>query len=334
MRVLLVTSDREQCGIREWGRMLQEELAKLEVEVVEYPHPGWPAGGPSLPPELGTFDIVHVNHHAALHASLTPDLVRYMQSIGWKVVVTQHDTFETSQIMQERGFEAWISADAWVTHELVQGLQYCTPGNPDTARFKTYFVPQGVPAAPGVPIYVPPSINDAEVPCLGLFGFDFPWKNFDLAVSVAAQAGWQVLILSPGASPERVAHWRSYGAQVGCITEYLPTPEVVRYLAGCTATAFLYTCGNSGTSGAIRLGLAARRPLVAFKCRQFRDLYDKLGVWWADGEDELADFLEMIRDPAIAEVQVKLVSQTAEEMSWARVAQRYKEIYERVLELR
>lgn len=330
MRVLMVTSDREQCGIREYGRMLQAAIRSVDVEIEEFPHPDRHALSSAIHDDgldLKSYDLLFVNHHAALCASWTAEYVKSLQDAGIRVVVTQHDTFETSQIMQERGFECWISADAWVTHELVQGLQYCTPGNPDTARYRTYFVPQGVPAAP-------PATQLFEKPTLGLFGFDFPWKNFDLALKVAGEAGWGVRLLAPGATDDRVAAWQEMLPGVSIERRYLHTAEVVRELASCWATAFLYTCGNSGTSGAIRLGLAARRPVVAFKCRQFRDLYDKLGVWWADGEDELADFLEMIRDPAIQEVQVKLVSQTAEEMSWARVAQRYKEIYERVLELR
>ena len=36
---------------------------------------------------------------------------------------------------------------------------------------------------------------------------------------------------------------------------------MVAALSVCTATAFLYECHNSGTSGAIRLGIAALKPV-------------------------------------------------------------------------
>lgn len=314
MRVLLVTSDRDRCGIREWGRMLIPELEALGVVVDEYPDPDYMALERQLG-KLAAYDLVHVNHHAALHSSWTAERVALLQTFGVRVVVTQHDTFETLQVMLERGFPDFRCAGALVTHELVEGLEYDREGR----RSRVYYVQQGVPDAP------PATTPSARV--LGLFGFDFPHKNFDLAFRVAAEAGWAPLLISAGITPERQAELRAIHPQAVIVDAYPPQEEVVARLASCTATAFLATGGNSGTSATIRTGLAARRPLVAFKCRQFRDLYDTDGIWWANGEEDLREFLEMVEDPAIQEVQTARIRRLADSLSWGLVARKYLDIY-------
>ncbi len=108
------------------------------------------------------------------------------------------------------------------------------------------------------------------------------------------------------------------------------------HLTGCDATAFCYACANSGTSGAIRLGLAARKPLIAFAgCRQFRDLsrfdwYDPPPlplddrIRWCYGFDSLPQVLEQIPlqrvDPGIVAI--------AERDSWVRQGQKYAVIFQ------
>lgn len=262
------------------------------VEYLEYPHPDM------MIEKLEPGSIVHVNHHAALHASWTAARVALLQAQDVKVIVTQHDTFETWDIMRERGLTDFTGADALVVHEPVEGIM---------DRGNVHLIWQGVLDLPGS------KSERHEKPTLGLFGFDFPWKNFDLARKIAAEAGWEVMKFGP---PE----------------SYHASEEVVRLLSRCWATAFLYQTGNSGTSAAIRFGLAARRPLVAFKCRQFRDLYDYPGIFWAEDEDDVAEFLELVRDDKDAREGMELaVETTADALDWEKVAARYKEIYTRVL---
>ncbi len=77
--------------------------------------------------------------------------------------------------------------------------------------------------------------------------------------------------------------------------------SVVAWLTACDATAFLYLNANTGTSGAIRMGIAARRPMLATDpdvCRQFRDLKDVglstgSGISWLDDLSPDAVTLEL-----------------------------------------
>jgi hypothetical protein len=56
----------------------------------------------------------------------------------------------------------------------------------------------------------------------------------------------------------------------------------------------MYECHNTGTSGAIRLGIAALKPVYALKgCRQFRDLIEEYpyGCTWASSWGTLEAWL-------------------------------------------
>ena len=256
VRVLLVTSDRDECGIREHSRMLMEHLPG-DIQVVEYPHPN------EIPSLLdGRYDIVHVDHHAALHSGWKPEHVRAIQNQGVKVVVTQHDTLETFTLMQERGFQDFRCADALVVHEPVEGLD----------ESNVHYIRQGVPPGPTDFRLIGKHALYRERPIVGTVGFPFPWKNYDLLCSLTGEAEWGVLLIAPGATVEQCQRWQELNPMTEVIPQFLPRQEVVNYLGSCTATAFVYGTGNSGTTAALRLGIAARRPVIAFHSRQTRDL--------------------------------------------------------------
>jgi hypothetical protein len=111
-------------------------------------------------------------------------------------------------------------------------------------------------------------------------------------------------------------------------TGFRSAGEIVSLLSGCDATIFAYECANTGTSGAIRLGLAARKPVIAWRgCRQFRDLLDDpLGhtaIRWCYGFPALPQVLAQL---PIQRVDPGIV-QLAEGDSWARQATHYAAIF-------
>ena len=99
MRVLLVTSPNEKCGIREHSAMLYDAVMSAHPTGIidQISHQPTELGA------LGPYAIVHIDHQAALHAAWTPAVTDDLRSRGYKVIVTQHDTFETLDIMKERG---------------------------------------------------------------------------------------------------------------------------------------------------------------------------------------------------------------------------------------
>jgi hypothetical protein len=165
-------------------------------------------------------------------------------------------------------------------------------------------------------------------PILGSIGFPFPWKNFDLLAEITASVGWALLLIAPTATPEQVRHWRSLNPHSCIRPAFVPRQEAIVWLAGCDATAFPYVCHNTGQSGAILQGIAARKSVLAFAtCRQFRALAtDDLGkrtITWVSTVEHLKT--ELLRCP-IQRLDPGIVA-LAEQESWPRLGRKYAELY-------
>ena len=329
LTVLLVSTWDTACGIAEHAALLKQHVEAADRGIVLDPYP---AG--LDPSEVFEYlyakeavheaDVVHLNYHAALHSRWTPKEIQRLQE-DTPVLVTYHDTGVPNS---EQCRAVCAAADYFVVHEPYDDL----PAHGEYLR-------QGIPD-PEEPVIF--DLLAAQMrregrwwrgqPVVGTVGFPFPWKNYDLLVEAAALAAWGVLLLAPNATPEQVGRWMALHPACAVETSFRPRREVVSALSGCDATAFLYTCANTGTSGAIRQGIAARKPVLAFSdrvCRQFRDLgTDPLGqravTWLEDGRPEaVADQLSALPSGRLDFDVVRL----AEQDSWCRVGTRYAEIF-------
>lgn len=313
-KILLVTSNREHCGIREYDRMLMAALKddpELDIEV--FPNPDSNQLG------LPECEIIHLNHHAALHSSWTKERMEEYQRLGYKVTVTQHDTFEKLEVMLERGFPDFRGADGLVVHEEVEGLT----GLSDCPTVNMWKIPQGV-----LPINKELRPKQMSTKVLGAVGFDLPWKNFDMLARVCEAAGWRLFLFSPGMAEER--KWQQIkriNKKAIVFTEWHGAEQIVALLSACHATAFLYSTGNSGTSGAIRLGIAARRPMVAFASRQNRDLAGESAIQWVGSEEQVVEILKMMDSNPHMDFGVEEMEELADRDSWRNVGMKYKAMW-------
>jgi hypothetical protein len=290
-----VTSPNDHCGIYEYGRLLQENVIEHKIRIIEERNPEFKEI--IIPPGI---QIVHVNHHAALHANWIPDYIKLLQENDLKVVVTQHDTFEDFEIMLDRGFPDFRCADALIVHERVTGLVHCP---------NVYYFRQGVPAPE-------PAIRPPVRPCVGTIGFPFPWKRFSLLRAAAEEAGWHCLVLDSEA-------------------KWTPHRKAIQLLSGCDATAFLHNSGNSGTSGVIRMGIAARKPVIATPGRQMKDLVlDDLArsaIWWVESKDEIVNALGHLKVKANLELWTSGIVDLAVQDSWVNLGEKYAGVYRRLV---
>lgn len=330
-RVLLVTTWGTACGIAEHSAYLKEavEAADREIELTPYTHlhPG--------EVEFGTtaddFPILHLNYHAALHSQWTPDWIRKYQQRGQRIVVTYHDTgVPNSDQCKQIAYVLRPRLDAMVVHEPFE----------DLPLEKVHYIRQGVPGW-SAEYQFNTTLHESysgywcrRRPIVGTVGFPFPWKNYDLLCEASKLAGWATLIIAPGATDEQVARWQALQPNLQVHTAFTERGRVGALLAGCDATAFLYSCANTGTSGAIRQGIAARKPVLALAgCRQFRDL---------QLAENLMDAVQWIYDGSVHGVAYALVLAPiqrtyppivalAERDSWASVGQRYAALYRSLL---
>ena len=316
MRVLLISSWGTACGIADYAEQAKRAIEKADpgIEIVPY------AAGlnPSVVEQLfdtpHNWDVIWLNHHRGLHSRWTPKAVAWAKTRG-KVLITFHDTFGENP-PDDLCQQLHDLADAFVVHEPCVGLE------------KQILIRHGVPEIWLRQVELSHFKAYPDQPLLGTVGFNFPWKNFDRIAEYSEKAGWALLILSNNATEKEEARWRRLNPHLHCVRKFLPQWEAVSYLAACDATIFAYECANSGTSGAIRQGLAARKPVIAWQCRQFRDLntYGGVSIHWCRGFDHLEETLWQIPiqrvDPGIAYL--------AHRDSWTNQGKKYAEIFRRL----
>ena len=323
MRVLLVTSWDTNCGIASHSQALKEsvEAADSGIEVIpssEALDPSWV--WQQVTYATHTFTLVHLNHHDALHSRWTPDHVQQLTSQGIPVIVTYHDSRSGAPGCENsEKLKAFAQvASSVIVHEPVEDL-------------KAVYWRQGVPVAAQQPMDYASEFDFLafpQQPVLGTIGFNFPWKQFDELARVTGEEGWALVLLSNDATEADEARWRAANSSILVIRKFLPQDAAINYLAGCDATAFMYACANNGTSGAIRQGIAARKPVIALEsCRQFRDLsLDPLGqeaIQWVKNWDELRETLRRIPPTRLD----PMIHALAERESWKQLGENYANLY-------
>ena len=314
MNVLLVTSWEIPCGIAEHSAMLIDAVTHADPDINIAPCSELDPGQLSAM-ILGHSDIIHLNYQAALHSQWTPAWIETFRHAGHKVVVTYHDTGVPNS---DQCKAICAAANEAIVHEPYDDL----PAD------RTHYWRMGVldlkPVSPRVPL-----TRSSTRPILGTVGFAFPWKCYDALVAAAAAAGWGVLLIAPHATPEQVDHWMNLNPYLFVTANFLPREEAVAMLSTCDATAFTYVTHNTGQSGAILLGIAARKPVFALStCRQFRALYHdpiaRMAIRWIENFDELVTGLQV--QPLTGEIDTPTAA-LAEQESWSALGKKYSALY-------
>jgi len=319
MRILLVTSWETACGIAEHSAMLKEAVEERAptIEVLPDEDALDPASHAAVSiahdsPMVHGIDLVHLNYQAALHSRWTPEVITNFRKVsGLPVVVTYHDSGVPST---EQCKAVCAAANASIVHEPCEDLP------------TAYYWRMGVPRAE--PPLAFPTKSDRRI--LGLIGFPFPWKCFDATIEAANQAGWSVMLFAPGATPAQMDRWVNATSHIFVRTNFVERHEAIQWLSACDATAFMYVTHNAGQSGAINLGIAARKPVFALStCRQFRALYSdpvaRMAIRWVQTFEQLIDELRALprRQGEVDEPTAFL----AEQESWPRLAEKYIHLY-------
>jgi glycosyltransferase involved in cell wall biosynthesis len=327
MNIHAITSWGTDCGIAEYAKHLRTACDDQHLNI------RFRMDAQALDPQAFFYalrdhpavDVVWLNFHAGLHSRWTAAHLQTLQrEYQLPVVVTYHDTYDGLQTPNSEACRRLFrAADAFVVHEPVADL----PG--------ALVLRQGIPDLQGAMARDWRIGGGWERPTLGTVGFPFPWKNYDRLAETAAAAGWGILLLAPRATPEDVLRWQTLNPWAEIYPDFLSAAEVVSRLASCTATAFMYECYNTGTSGAIRQGIAARKPVYALQtCRQFRDLLI------AERNEEAQPLIRWVESWAHLAVRLKTdpllpwdagMVYLAERDSWHRHARTYMDLFEAVL---
>lgn len=343
MRVLLVTSWDTPCGIAEHSKLLIEAVRQADPKIEILPDsealdPAWTFH--ELPHPTAAIDLVHLNHHDGLHSRWLPSHVQELTTRGIPVLITYHDTRATLAECPKLEALAQVASSV-IVHEPVEGLKaiYWRQGVPAAATApadyggrSTFFMGDAWQdgEGPGTQLLHRPNWKAfPQQPVLGSVGFNFPWKNFDKLAQITGEEGWALVLLSNNATEEDEQRWRALNSSILVVRKFLPQNQVINYLAGCDATAFMYECANTGTSAAIRQGIAARKPVIALStCRQFRDLWGQQAITWVEGWASLRGVLRGNTRLPLQTGRIDLeVAALAHQESWTALGENYAQLY-------
>ena len=296
MKVALITSWDERCGIAEYARNLTENLPGIAWEIHQRPF-SWPAIART------TADVVHVNHEPGLMGWLEAEQLTRLKATGKKIVLTMHASNEISN----KGPLTQV-ADRVVLHEKTsEGFAY---------------IPMGVPEWSG---------TTEEYIGLATAGFPFHWKGFWATAAVAKKLEIPFRAVIPESQHGDAKFVKQQLTDIcpwaEIQTRWMERQAVIDFLALAKVQVFAYWGHNAGISAAVRLGLATGRATVVSRSRQFRDLTQDYGdeVYVVQSDAPTPEQLEgVVREALTGGRRPKRILQ---DMHWTRVARQYEELY-------
>jgi hypothetical protein len=317
MKIALFTSGDERCGIAEYGKNLQNSIQQLkpDIEWLNYYH-----NNPDISSPVGRFketDIVVINYEPGLFTWLTASTIRGWKSYGKKMVLILHTSHEG-----DNRTEFTNTFDRVIVHEKTQdGFTY---------------IPMGITDIDFEESNKSGNICDfirIDTIRIGTAGFPFNWKGFHPLAIACQRFGFQFRCIMPESRHVDIEPMRKVILEANpsaeIITDWLPEREVIQKLHDCHVNVFAYEGGNLGISGAVRLGIAAKRPLVISKCRQFRDLIE-------DYSDEVIILEEYSVEGIIAAIgkaigSKRIPDRIIRDMNWKVVGEKYVQVFKELV---
>jgi hypothetical protein len=311
INVGLLTTWDERCGIAEYGKNLAKHMPDTDVQFHILQRPQWNVD--YLLSAAAHVDLFHLNYEPGLFTWLNATTIQQMKAAGKSkpFILTLH----TSHAGDNRGPFTDLFDKVIVHEKTLDGFD---------------FIPQGVPT-------VTTSRNDPYNPFIvGTVGFPFPWKGFDIVAQATAKLGLACRVIAP-----KSHHWDAEGVarylytlnpELQVITDWLEQDQVIHKLRECSVNVFAYQGHPAGISGAVKLGVAAQRPLVVTMCRQFRDMYETHPEELYIADPVNVDTVAEAIDLAIKER--KFPNALYEENKWSVVVALYKQVYLDALNLR
>jgi len=309
-RIAIVSNYGEVCGMAEYSKNMFEQLqeANYAVDVIRT----CPLGD--------QHDVVFINYHPAV-VSFTPDDVRRMQSHGAKVALMVQESHGQHHVAGPQ--DAMDIVDAVTAHEPMEITHYAGKKVP------FHYVPHGLPE-----VEVKPYVA-GDKPVFGTAGFAFPNKHMEVTIKAALATQGKALVIAPQ-HPAYDAHamyqeWNSLGgSNLTLETRFLAQQQVVKMLAGCTATIYFAIEPEApGQSGSSRMMAAARRPLILRHCPKTRTLLQyEDELYFVNSEDEVMQSAAQIWKDVKADREVKVPYRMLKDLSWKATGKMYVDLVE------
>lgn len=299
LRVGLVTTWNERCGVATYAKNLVDSLPQVDWRIIGREE--WGDGFSNVINIGQSCDIVHWNHQGGLFAGLAPQTVGRSCN---KTVITRQcigpdELFQAANIRVSH-----IPRDGYVhiPHGIVRvdDLEFTRMGDRDGR-------------------------NHSVV--LGTAGIPFSGKGHIELVKIAGMIpGSAVNMVIPenphARNTDMINHCREMAKSLNvafyCEDRWLDESDVSRLLNKSDVNIFYYTRPANGISGAVRMGMAALRPVIVSDHSQFQDLGDAVTV--ARSLDDAAQ--------SAMRTNLPLPNNLVQDWSWENIGQMYYKLYE------
>lgn len=322
-RIALVTNFDERCGNAQYGRDFARHLPSFTgVEGVDsFPHCR------NVLSHMGSavsrkYRVAVINWHPARVEISTP-LVHALRSAGLKVVLILQNSFDWQHSVGSDDLLA--QCDAVVAHEPMDILYDGQPAK------NFHYIPHGIVLKSAVTY----GIEEAITHCIGTAGWPFSWKRPDVVARAAFHCSLPAKIFCPEypGFTWPTAEWvRMAGGNAYMIQEWMLEAAVVKILSSCKFNIFWFQSQNVedqfGQSGSVRLGVAARRPMIISRHRKFKMLLAEYPeeFYVADTEEEVYTLAKQLSTDIDAGREVRVPMKCVIKQNWWRAAERYWEV--------
>lgn len=186
----------------------------------------------------------------------------------------------------------------------------------------------------------------AEGLIIGSYGFLMPYKGIDTlieALPLFGEAGVPAKLLLVNAlypspiSAQLLAHCeglaRDKGVREDVVfeTAFLSNDESLKRLAACDVVVYPYQYSRESSSAAVRIGVAAGRPVLCSPVPIFADVAEVVEFLPGGEPKDVRDgVLSLLADPERAQAVASRQSQWRDSHDWRRVATRMQEILARL----
>ena len=270
MRVGLITTWKEKCGLAAYSGNIVKNLPEINWRIIGREE--WGDNFSNVPNIARECDLVHIMHQGGLMASMSPEIV----SACDKTVVTKQCT----------GMEHVFNAATVKTSHIKEDGYH--------------FIPHGIPVVDREVLMSDAVARPLHIGCAGI---PFNGKGHWEAIQIAELANTGVILVmpeNPHTSLDLAYHITEYCRKneipYWIETDWLPEEDVARILSWASVNVFYYTRPANGISGAVRMGLAARRPTIVSNHSQFQDIIETGYVNVANSLEEAANMVRNWQD--------------------------------------
>lgn len=311
IKVGLVTTWEEPCGHFCYASELVEHVSICDVQFVIIGRPFTPQTiiGKALEAQC---DIVHINHANQLFGDLNASHIKHLRSLGIKTVATWHES------TTENRSELTVAFDRVVVHQATSdGFARINDG-----------------------IWNFPASGQTYTDFVGIVGFPFAYKNVEITAEAVAHAGLRLKAFLPASHHVdvdpimRAVIAKCPGSVV--YTGWNEQKQIIREFQSCMMTLFPYAHCGTGIGGSVRLGIAARRPVIISKVVRFQDLLDgyRDEFYVIDNPyprtNEIYNAVQAVKADLLLGY-AKVPSRCIADMDWKKSAAAYVQIYQELM---